>query len=281
LANVQVEEANKVTAAEGVVANKETAAAAAQANVDAKKADHAVKVDEQGHAQNAYDGAKPNLDSEQATLADVILMLKGLQATNDYTLEAQTGTTEYCDGGSISVQFKVDGLWTERLPFITSSEKGDTHEKIFSLASKPSAIQFHADDNDGWCYVEAHITKGHEESSVTFVEWGAADGPTYHSEGFGSWWTDGDDAAPVTNEYQVNWGTGWENGYCNEPSGADSQATQVSVGGTWEQGQCATKCNQVSDARGCEWNSSYKGCFTHGVEIGAGSGSGDYRCMPM
>merc|ERR1712083_1042817 len=139
----------------------ETAAAAAQANVDAKKADHSVKVGEQDHAQNAYDGAKPNLDSEQATLNDVILMLKGLQATNDYTLEAQTGTTEYCDGGSISVQFKVDGLWTERLPFITSSEKGDTHEKIFSLASKPSAIQFHADDNDGWCYVEAHITKEH------------------------------------------------------------------------------------------------------------------------
>jgi len=281
LEGVKEDEAAKIATAEGVLSNKEAAATEAQTNVDLKKAEHTAKVGEQQHAQNAYDGAKPSLDGEQATLTDVILLLKGLQATNDYTLQFQTGTNSYCDGGRITVKFKVDGLWTEKLEFSAGANKGDIKEKIFSLASKPSALEIFAEDNDAWCYVDGTITKGHEESSVTFLEYGGADGPDYNSNGFGSWWTDGDEEAPRSNEYQINWGASdWETGWCNNESGQDSNNHQHVLSGKWTQSQCLTKCNQDVDAQGCEWHTS-EVCSTHHTAISGGSGSEGYVCMAM
>merc|ERR1712080_695434 len=113
---------------------------------------------------------KPTLDGEQAILEDVFRMLKGLHATNDYVLAAETGTVANCQTDTgVSVAFKVNGQWTGEMNFFNSVGNGASVSQTFSLSSKPSDIRYTSTGDDGWCYVKGTLTKGHSEASVVFL----------------------------------------------------------------------------------------------------------------
>merc|ERR1739844_327548 len=71
---------------------------------------------------------------------------------------------------------------------------------------------------------------------------------------------------------------GWQDGWCNDKSGADQNSGEKSLGAKDSKEQCLLECKKEAGATGCEIKPG-EACIVHTQEVGAGSGDSPYQCF--